>query len=248
MTIGPDVIGMVSGKQLWTGFGVDFKYAAGRVYSTSGRIYEAESGIFVGAGFTGVVAPDPGSGSVYWLRPGLEVEVTTLRGAYIAPLRLSNVSLGAANLVRWGEDGLAFTSPVDGVVLWRSALVADTDTDGLPDAWERRYFGGTDTPKGGADQDPDGDGLTNAQELAAGSNPLDPNDALRLNAFLLGGRFSLRWPSVVGRRYRLERSLTLPVTWQTLMEDIAGTGGTLTFTETNLLKAQECVYRLELQR
>jgi hypothetical protein len=44
----------------------------------------------------------------------------------------------------------------------------DSDNDGLPDAWERNFLG---TLGSGASDDPDGDGLTNAEELAAGTNP-----------------------------------------------------------------------------
>jgi hypothetical protein len=45
----------------------------------------------------------------------------------------------------------------------------DSDNDGLPDAWERNFFGGLGM---GPNDDPDGDGLTNAQELALGTNPI----------------------------------------------------------------------------
>lgn len=44
----------------------------------------------------------------------------------------------------------------------------DVDADGLPDAWERQYFGNLLQTGSG---DPDGDGYSNAAELAAGSNP-----------------------------------------------------------------------------
>jgi hypothetical protein len=52
----------------------------------------------------------------------------------------------------------------------------DTDRDGLPDGWEVRYDlnpcdGAGDN---GADGDPDGDGYTNMQEFAFGSDPRDP--------------------------------------------------------------------------
>jgi hypothetical protein len=50
---------------------------------------------------------------------------------------------------------------------------ADADGDGLPDAWEIQHFGNTTSQNGSGD--PDGDGATNAQEFAAGTDPMDPN-------------------------------------------------------------------------
>jgi BNR repeat-containing family member/F5/8 type C domain/Concanavalin A-like lectin/glucanases superfamily/Bacterial TSP3 repeat len=47
---------------------------------------------------------------------------------------------------------------------------ADLDGDGLPDVWEQQYFGGLSQTAAG---DPDGDGQTNAAELAAGSSPVN---------------------------------------------------------------------------
>src|SRR5207247_1487615 len=44
----------------------------------------------------------------------------------------------------------------------------DSDDDGLPDDWERLYFG--NLGQSGTD-DPDGDGLNNLQELEHGTNP-----------------------------------------------------------------------------
>ena len=73
----------------------------------------------------------------------------------------------------------------DDVGVWNNALtpaeitniytngiagLGDTDGDGLPDAWETTYFGaGNLTQNGAGDFEPDG--LTNAQELANGTNP-----------------------------------------------------------------------------
>jgi hypothetical protein len=44
----------------------------------------------------------------------------------------------------------------------------DTDGDGLPDNWEIQYFGNLSQ---GANNDPDGDGVTNLQEYQQGRNP-----------------------------------------------------------------------------
>lgn len=64
-----------------------------------------------------------------------------------------------------------------------NALRADTDGDGLSDVWEVRHSlnpldngtvafdGSTPNPDNGASGDPDGDSLTNLQELVAGTDP-----------------------------------------------------------------------------
>ena len=54
-----------------------------------------------------------------------------------------------------------------------SPVLADTDGDGLPDAWEVRYGLNAVSPAGanGAAGDPDLDTLNNLAELAAGTNP-----------------------------------------------------------------------------
>ena len=44
----------------------------------------------------------------------------------------------------------------------------DSDNDGLPDWWELRFFGNLAQ---GANDDPDGDGFTNAVEYAHGTRP-----------------------------------------------------------------------------
>ncbi|MCC7376801.1 MAG: hypothetical protein IT581_19230 [Verrucomicrobiales bacterium] len=50
----------------------------------------------------------------------------------------------------------------------------DADGNGLPDAWEVRYFGKVGIDPNG---DADGDGLTNREEYLAGSNPVEPENA-----------------------------------------------------------------------
>ncbi len=69
-------------------------------------------------------------------------------------------------------NGMSF-SAFGGRATWDNAgksrvLVSDVDGDGLPDTWERQYFGDS---RYGPNDDPDGDGLTNAQEFQLGTNP-----------------------------------------------------------------------------
>ncbi len=49
----------------------------------------------------------------------------------------------------------------------------DTDKDGLPDDWEKKYFGSID--KYDENDDPDDDGVTNKDELKHGTDPTNPD-------------------------------------------------------------------------
>ncbi|QJE95723.1 hypothetical protein [Luteolibacter luteus] len=48
-------------------------------------------------------------------------------------------------------------------------LPQDTDGDGLTDSWEIQFFGNLRDQCGS--DDPDGDGVNNAEEMAAGTSP-----------------------------------------------------------------------------
>lgn len=67
-----------------------------------------------------------------------------------------------------GEEVEAGTDPLN--PLSHPGSHDDLDGNGLPDAWERRHFGriGTDPSA-----DPDSDGLSNAEEYAEGTNPVE---------------------------------------------------------------------------
>jgi Bacterial TSP3 repeat len=54
----------------------------------------------------------------------------------------------------------------------------DTDGDGLPDLWERNYFG---TLSQGANDDYDGDGWTNLQEYQNGTDPTSADLSVLIN-------------------------------------------------------------------
>ncbi len=63
------------------------------------------------------------------------------------------------------------------VFVFRLPGEMDSDADGLPDNWERVFFGNLE---GGGSADGDGDGQTNWEEFIAGTNPVDASSILRL--------------------------------------------------------------------
>jgi methionine-rich copper-binding protein CopC len=65
---------------------------------------------------------------------------------------------------------LALVLLVASVARPAAAQATDTDNDTMPDAWET-FFGLNPNDPADAAADPDGDGLTNAQEFAAGRHP-----------------------------------------------------------------------------
>lgn len=122
---------------------------------------------------------------------------------------------------------------------------ADSDGDGLPDAFETLYFG--NATGGNPTLDADGDGLTNLHEFQAGTNPADANSSLRVSAFTLsGGAAHVTFGSVSGRRYQVEgRDSLLTGQWTTLWDNIIGTGAPIIFDDAGATGLPARFYRLK---
>ncbi len=86
---------------------------------------------------------------------------------------------------------------------------ADTDSDGIADAWEYTYFFGLGaTPNG----DSDLDGVSNLREYLADTNPTNASSALTITGFITppnGTSPTLTWKSVPTRQYRIQQTLNL---------------------------------------
>jgi hypothetical protein len=100
----------------------------------------------------------------------------------------------------------------------------DSDFDGMPDDWE--VSNGTDPGEDDAGLDSDGDGRTNYEEYVAGTHPLNPDSQFGI-AIRLTPSSTLSFQSVTGRVYTIESSPTLPGVWNTVGNELSGTGSTV---------------------
>ena len=112
-------------------------------------------------------------------------------------------------------------------------------------AWLQQYGLPTD---GSADfTDPDGDRANNWQEWNCTTDPTNALSALRLlTPQTVGTNLSVRWESVTGKSYFLERSTSLGTnaSFLPLATNLPGQSGTTTFTDTNAAGARPRFYRV----
>ncbi len=87
--------------------------------------------------------------------------------------------------------------------------------DGLPDDWQRLYFGSKTGDWDGPNVDSDGDGASNWQEFLAGTNPRDPNSVLKMKLAHSPQGQRLGWNTVAGAVYQVQVSANFE-TWSNI--------------------------------
>ncbi|MCX6929314.1 MAG: hypothetical protein NT154_39750, partial [Verrucomicrobia bacterium] len=111
--------------------------------------------------------------------------------------------------------------------------------------WLQQYGLPTD---GSADaSDTDGDGLNNWQEWRCGTSPTNPLSVLRLLAPVADSTsVTVRWESVAGINYFLERSTSLipPILFIPLATNVPGQPGTTSFADTSVGARDSILYRV----
>ena len=104
----------------------------------------------------------------------------------------------------------------------------DTDRDGIPDAWETQYGFQPNNPLD-ANNDPDGDGVSNLNEYLAGTHPLNASSfhPLVLDIVIAGFQAQISFPTVAGHSYEVQVADEPPGPWSILTQ-IAGNGNRAT--------------------
>ena len=125
-----------------------------------------------------------------------------------------------------GQNGLGASGTNDGSFTTRA--IPDSDGDGMPDDYELAYQLNPNT-KLDANSDRDGDGVSARDEYLQGTNPLDPRSALHVIIGKQDDYFDVSFPTVLGKRYQLQRATSLlqPV-WSAVQDGIWGSGQVVT--------------------
>ena len=82
----------------------------------------------------------------------------------------------------------------------------DENSDGLPDEWQRSYWGKDSDNWPDRNSDSDGDGASNFDELLAGTDPSDSTSLLRTAIISSGQGLRLRWNTQPGGFYQVRIS------------------------------------------
>lgn len=125
-------------------------------------------------------------------------------------------------LDEYGNYGTTNFLTLDPIVI--ALPSGDTDGDGIPDDWERRYFSSLGAMSPFSDWD--GDGVSDRDEYRAGTHPKDAASLLALHGIDRSAQpFErlIRWASVTGRVYTLMVSTNLQAGFQPLQTDLPST-------------------------
>lgn len=111
-------------------------------------------------------------------------------------------------------EGFAQFTTGSYALAFQAVAPVDTHGHGLPDAWQQIHFGSV-SPTNLLQGDPDGDGMSNGDELLAGTSPSDALSVLDVVRFEKGdeNQWQVAWPAVPFGSYELEWTLSLQGPW-----------------------------------
>ncbi|MDQ6913981.1 MAG: thrombospondin type 3 repeat-containing protein, partial [Verrucomicrobiota bacterium] len=126
-------------------------------------------------------------------------------------------------------------------------ILADSDSDGMSDAFEQQYFG--NATAGDPNADSDGDGMSNVAEFLAGTDPTSGASAFRVTQTRKQGNdVVISFPSVANKRYRVQASTNVADQFPTTIAILPalGSSGPREVTEVNGLSNGKRFYRIEI--
>ena len=141
---------------------------------------------------------------------------------------VSNLGVGTYVFTALATDTQTLTMASIGVTVM---VVADTDGDEIPDAWESAHGLDPDDPDDGA-LDLDGDGVTNHDEFVLGTDLRDPTSrGIILSIGPSGdGGYTLIFVTMLDRTYTILRTADW-MTWTPIESDLPGTGSPVELTD-----------------
>ena len=192
---------------------------------TSANAYTLSTG---GANITGTLAPVGGA---------ISRLVVENKNAGSSTER--NLYIGSMTHTRQLSDAGTITSAA-------SVLSYSGTTDGIENSWWALY--GIGEGNRVATLDPDGDGFTNLQEYALGTNPMDSSSTFNVKTIERNGNsLTITWSSVSEKKYQVQAATQLnPSSWQDVGEVLTANSGLSTKTVTVPADASAYFVRVNL--
>lgn len=126
----------------------------------------------------------------------------------------------------------------------------DVNGNGIPDWWEQWYFGVQMGKVFDGNLDSDADGLSNAAEYKAGTDPTNAASVLSIEhteVSASGNGFVVKWQSAPGKSYTIERSSDLTKGFTPVATRITSTPPENTYTDSNIDGVGPFFYRIKVE-
>ena len=166
--------------------------------------------------------------------PATGTNKTIRGGSYISsPLRLRcGARYTVETFAQYVDLGFRCASPAGAAGGSPSAPPVPGNLNGVPGWWAQWFFGVDGYFD--AQTDSDHDGLNNGQEYAAGTDPTQAGSVLELRGgqpASSSGGFVIKWSSVTGKRYTVERAAELKTGFGALATNVTATPPENTYTD-----------------
>jgi len=173
------------------------------------------------------------------------VATVTIVGAPTATVSIANITNTATVEANEFDPFTANNTASAATTVW-----LDSIGDGIPDWWRQQFFGSGATTNSDscATCDPDGDGFNNLQEFLAGTDPTDPNSALRITSIVsTGADIVVSFTSSANKLYDLQFNDDLTITnWNAVVANISGNGTIASATDLGAASLTNRFYRVRL--